>query len=122
MEINIPEVLAEITATFDAYEQALTQNDVDALIQFFWQSPLAVRFGANENLYGWSEIVAFRKQRTPPPPRTLSNTVITSFGRDYANACTEFQRPDGRGRQSQSWIRTADGWKITAAHISFCPA
>lgn len=119
MQINIPAVLAEVEAIFADYERALVSNDVDALIQFFWQSPLAVRYGATETLYGWDQIVAFRKNRTPPPPRTLLNTVITTYGQDYANASTEFKREDGSGRQSQSWIRTESGWKIAAAHISF---
>jgi ketosteroid isomerase-like protein len=119
MQINVPEVLAEVEAIFADYERALVSNDVEALIQFFWQSPLAVRYGATENLYGWDQIVAFRKHRTPPPPRTLMNTVITTYGQDYANTSTEFKREDGSGRQSQSWIRTESGWKIAAAHISF---
>ncbi|MDX1915291.1 MAG: oxalurate catabolism protein HpxZ [Methylophilus sp.] len=121
MEVNIPEVLAEMRTVFAAYEDALNGNDVDALINFFWQSPHAVRYGANENLYGWDQIVNFRKNRTPPPARVLFNTVITTFGHDYANASTEFKRHDGVGRQSQSWIRCTDGWKIAAAHISFSP-
>jgi hypothetical protein len=122
MEVNIPEVLAEMRTVFAAYEEALNGNDVAALINFFWQSPYAVRYGANENLYGWDQIVSFRKNRTPPPARALFNTVITTFGHDYANASTEFKRHDGVGRQSQSWIRCKDGWKIAAAHISFNPA
>lgn len=119
MQINHPATLAEVQAIFAAYERALLANDVDALIPFFWQSPHAVRYGATENLYGWDQIVAFRKQRAQPPPRTLFNTVITTYGNDYANTSTEFRRADGTGRQSQSWIRTETGWKIAAAHISF---
>jgi ketosteroid isomerase-like protein len=122
MLINHPPVLAEVEAVFADYERALVSNDVDALIQFFWQSPLAVRYGAAENLYGWEQIVAFRKQRTPPPPRTLFNTVITTYGHDYANTSTEFRRAEGTGRQSQSWIRTEQGWKIAAAHVSLMPS
>ena len=118
MPINLPEVLAEVEAVFAAYERALNTNDVDALIGFFWQSPHAVRYGATENLYGWEQIVNFRKQRTPPSPRTLFNTVITTYGHDYANASTEFRRAEGTGRQIQSWIRTGSGWKIAAAHVS----
>lgn len=121
MLINHPPVLAEVTAVFADYERALVNNDVQALIHFFWQSPLAVRYGAAENLYGWEQIVAFRKQRTPPPPRTLFNTVITTYGHDYANTSTEFRRDNGTGRQSQSWIRTEQGWKIAAAHVSMMP-
>lgn len=121
MQINLPEVVAEINAVFADYERALCANDVEALVQFFWNSPHAVRFGANENLYGWSQIAAFRKQRTPPPTRSLQHTVITTYGRDYANTSTEFTRPDTVGRQSQSWIRTEQGWKIAAAHVSYLP-
>jgi hypothetical protein len=116
--INLPEILAEVQAIFAAYERALVSNDVEALIEFFWKSPHAVRFGAGENLYGWEQIANFRKQRKPPPPRTLFNTVITTYGRDYANTSTEFRRGDSTGRQSQSWIRTEEGWKIAAAHVS----
>ncbi len=119
MQINLPEVVAEIRARFEDYERALCANDVEALLAFFWDSPHAVRFGANENLYGWSQIAHFRQLRTPPPPRSLRNTVITTFGRDYANTSTEFVRPDAVGRQSQSWIRTEQGWKIAAAHVSY---
>lgn len=121
MEINHPKVLQELTAAFNAYEDALMSNDVEALINIFWQAPQAVRFGANENLYGWDQIVNFRQNRTPPPKRTLFNTVITTFGHEYANTSTEFVRQDGSGRQSQSWILTDDGWRIAAAHISFTP-
>lgn len=122
MQVNIPEVLAEVTTAFNEYETALMSNDVDALINKFWRDPSAVRYGATETLYGWDAIVNFRQNRKPPPPRTLFNTVITSFGTDYANISTEFRRDDGTGRQSQSWIRTADGWRIAAAHISFLPS
>lgn len=121
MQINIPDVLAEVTQAFNDYETALMSNNVDALINKFWRSSKAVRYGANENLYGWDCIVNFRQNRPPPPPRILFNTVITSFGNDYANISTEFRRIDGTGRQSQSWIRTVDGWRIAAAHISFQP-
>lgn len=119
MQINNPQVLAEVEAIFLAYEQALSNNDVDALIDFFWQSQHAVRYGATENLYGWEQIVTFRKQRPPPVARTLMNTVITTYGESYANASTEFKREGLYGRQTQSWIKTDQGWKIAAAHISF---
>lgn len=119
MQINHPQILAEVERVFANYEQALASNDVEALIDFFWQSPHAVRYGATENLYGWDQIAAFRKQRPAPASRTLLNTVITTYGDDYANTSTEFRRGDIHGRQSQSWIRTAQGWKIAAAHVSF---
>ena len=119
MQINHPQILAEVERVFAHYEQALASNNVEALIDFFWQSPHAVRYGATENLYGWDQIAAFRKQRPAPASRTLLNTVITTYGKDYANTSTEFRRGDIYGRQSQSWIRTAQGWKIAAAHVSF---
>jgi ketosteroid isomerase-like protein len=120
MEVNIAKVLAEVRTAFYAYEHALNQNDVEALINFFWQDQQAVRFGAGENLYGWQQIVEFRQNRVAPPSRYLMNTVITSFGLDYANASTEFVREDKVvGRQSQSWVRTAQGWRIAAAHVSY---
>jgi len=122
MQINDSVILAEVEAVFAAYERALTSNDVTALIDFFWQSPHAVRYGATENLYGWEQIANFRKQRPAPAARILLNTVITTYGTDYANASTEFKRGDVHGRQSQSWIRTAQGWKIAAAHVSFLNA
>lgn len=122
MQINDPRILAEVEAVFAAYERALTSNDVTVLIDFFWQSPHAVRYGATENLYGWEQIANFRKQRPAPAARILLNTVITTYGADYANASTEFKRGDIHGRQSQSWIRTAQGWKIAAAHVSFLNA
>lgn len=119
MQINNPQILAEVETVFTDYERALAGNDVAALIDFFWQSPHAVRYGATENLYGWKQIASFRKQRPAPAPRILLNTVITTYGEDYANTSTEFRRGDVYGRQSQSWIRTAQGWKIAAAHVSF---
>ena len=120
-EINIPEVLAEVRAMFDRYEQALVSNDVTTLDELFWASPLTVRYGATENLYGRDAIVAFRKARSPLNlARTLRNTVITTFGTDFATAATEFLRPPGTavGRQMQTWVRTAEGWRVVAAHVS----
>ncbi|WP_205125618.1 oxalurate catabolism protein HpxZ [Pseudomethylobacillus aquaticus] len=122
LNVNLPETLASVTAAFEAYEAALMRNDVEALIPFFWQSPQAVRFGATENLYGWDAIVNFRQNRQPPLPRTLMNTVITTFGEDYANISTEYRNSAGVcGRQMQSWVRTDAGWRIAAAHISLRP-
>lgn len=121
-EINIPEVLAEVTQEFHRYEAALTGNDVETLDALFWASPQVVRYGATENLYGHDQILAFRKARPSKGlDRTLRNTVITTFGTDYATACTEFTR-DGQdriGRQTHSWARFPDGWKIVAAHVSW---
>ena len=121
-EINLPEILAEVTEAFYRYEAALTGNDVATLDALFWTSPHVVRYGATENLYGHDEILAFRKGRPSKGlDRTLRNTTITTFGRDFATASTEFTRPSsGRvGRQSHTWARFPDGWKIVAAHVSW---
>lgn len=120
-EVNRPEVLAEVRAAFERYEQALVGNDVTTLDELFWASPLTVRYGATENLYGRDAIIAFRKARSPLNlARTLHNTVITTFGTDFATASTEFLRPPGTkvGRQMQTWVRTGEGWRVVAAHVS----
>ena len=121
-EINLPEVLAEVTAAFARYEKALITNDVEVLDELFWESPLTLRFGATENLYGYAAIKAFRGARPSSDlPRTTRNTLITSYGRDFATANTEFLRDsmNGKvGRQSQTWIKTAAGWRVVAAHVS----
>lgn len=121
MDINIPEVVAEVTAAFQRYEKALISNDVAVLDELFWNSPQTVRFGVTENLYGYDEIAAFRSQRSPVNlDRILINTVITTYGRDFATANTEFQRKTSNktGRQSQTWMRTEQGWRIVSAHVS----
>jgi hypothetical protein len=121
--INLPEVLAEVTAMFAAYERALTSNDVATLDALFWHSPSTVRYGATENLVGHAAIAAFRAGRSPAGlSRTLANTVITTYGNDFATAMTEFTRdsaPGRIGRQSQTWTRFAEGWRVVAAHVSF---
>ena len=122
LPINEPAVVAEVTAVFEAYEAALMANDVKALEWLFWASPHTVRFGVGENLYGEDEIAAFRKSRLGgSPQRVLTRAVITTFGRDFATANAEFQREgDGRiGRQSHTWARLPEGWRIVAAHVSF---
>ena len=120
-EINLPEVLAEMTAVFARYEDALVNNRIDVLDELFWDSPQTVRYGAAENLVGIEAIRAFRAARPAAGlARRLSNTVITTDGRDAATTMTEFHR-DGSalvGRQSQTWIRTTDGWRVVAAHVS----
>lgn len=121
MQVNIPEVVEEVSSAFARYEAALTGNDVAVLDALFWQSAHVVRFGATENLYGHDQIRAFRQARPSHGlHRTLRNTVITTFGHDFAAASTEFTRDasDRIGRQSQSWARMPDGWKIVAAHVS----
>ncbi len=121
MEINHPETLAEVHEAFARYEKSLMDNDIDALNALFWNSPLVIRFGPGQNLYGIDAIAAFRTARVGgSPKRLLFNTVITSFGRDFATANTEFQREGASapGRQSQSWVRLPEGWRIAAAHVS----
>jgi hypothetical protein len=121
MDINIPEVLAEMSAVFARYEDALVTNKVDVLDELFWDSPLTVRYGAGENLIGIDAIRAFRIARPAAGlARSLANTVITTHGRDFATAMTEFRRDNSTrcGRQSQTWVRMADGWRVVAAHVS----
>jgi hypothetical protein len=121
MQINLPDVLAEVSAAFDRYEQALVTNDVAVLDELFWNSPHTVRYGATENLYGYDAIRAFRAARPAQGlARTVLKTVITSYGRDFATADIEFQRANSArpGRQSQAWMRTPDGWRVVSAHVS----
>ena len=120
-EINLPDVLAEVTAVFARYEHALVHNLVDVLDELFWNSPHAVRYGTAENLIGIEAIRAFRVGRPAAGlGQRLSNTVITTYGRDFATAMTEFQRDASvrHGRQSQTWVRMGQGWRVVAAHVS----
>jgi hypothetical protein len=123
MEIDKPEVVAEVKAAFDHYEQALGANNVAALDATFHNDPRTIRYGGTENLYGYGEIAAFRAARSPAGlARTISKTVITTYGRDFAVASTLFHRasvPGKVGRQMQTWVRFADGWRVVAAHVSF---
>jgi len=122
MDINRPEVLAEVRAVFALYERALVSNDIAVLDELFWPSEHTVRYGGGgENLVGIEAIRAFRAGRSPAGlARTLANTVITTYGNDFATAQTEFHREgDVRtGRQSQTWVRFSEGWRVVAAHIS----
>jgi len=126
MTINDPEVIAELRALYPAYEKALVTNDVDKLVEMFWKGEQVIRLGATENLYGPAELEAFRKAR---PSANLARTVrrldIVSFGRDFASITLEFERVTPgetatlvRGRQSQVWVRLAEGWRIVQAHVS----
>ncbi len=121
MQINLPDVLAELNAAFARYEDALVNNRVDVLDELFWPSEHTVRYGASENLVGIDAIRAFRAARPSKGlARSLDNTVLTTFGRDVGTAMTEFRR-DGQariGRQSQTWIRMPAGWRVVAAHVS----
>ena len=123
-DINLPEIVAEVTAAFMRYEEALNTNDVVVLNELFRDAPYTLRYGLAEELYGHAQIAAFRGARIPPGRRVISNTVITTFGRDFATASTEFCRPGQarNGRQQQSWARFSEGWRIVAAHVSFSAA
>lgn len=121
MDINLPDVLAEVEFECERYEQALVGNDVAVLDELFWHSPHTLRFGATENLYGYDAIQAFRAARPALGlARTVLKQVITTYGRDFATANVEFQRVGSphTGRQSQTWMRTPQGWRVVAAHVS----
>jgi hypothetical protein len=121
MIVNDPATLAEVTTIFERYETALAQNDIATLDGLFWRSELTLRYGVAERLYGYDAIAAFRIARTGgSPSRMLVNAIITTFGHDFATANTEFRRAGERrvGRQSQTWVRTASGWRIVSAHVS----
>jgi hypothetical protein len=125
MDINRPEVHAEVSAVFARYEDALVSNRVEVLDELFWDSPHTVRYGVAENLVGIEAIRAFRAARSPQGlARTLAHTVITTFGCDFATAMTEFRRAGGHklGRQSQTWVRLPEGWRVVAAHVSLIDA
>ena len=122
MEIDLPDVLSEVTAQFARYEKALVGNDVAVLDELFHKDARSLRYGIAENLYGYDEITAFRAARSPVGlMRKTAKTLITTYGRDTAVASTLFYRdslPGKVGRQMQTWIRFPEGWKIVAAHVS----
>jgi hypothetical protein len=126
MQIDLPEVIAEVKAAFDRYERALVSNDVAALDASFHDDPRTIRYGGAENLYGYAAIKAFRGARSPAGlARSLSKTVISTYGCDYAVASTLFHRantPGRVGRQMQTWVRFAEGWRVVAAHVSVIDA
>ena len=126
MEIDLPEVIAEVKAEFDRYEKALVSNDVAMLDAMFRDDPRTIRYGGFENLYGFKEIMAFRAARPSAGlARSLSRTVITTYGRDFAVASTLYDRPSfpGKvGRQMQTWVRFPEGWRVVAAHVSMIDA
>ncbi|WP_215747058.1 MULTISPECIES: oxalurate catabolism protein HpxZ [Gluconobacter] len=119
--LNDPDILRDITALSDRYERALGENELQELDRLFYDGPETVRYGVGENLYGFDEIKAFRRNRTGgSPPREVLRRVITVIGRDVATVDLEFRRIGAEriGRQSQTWFRTPEGWKIIAAHVS----
>ena len=122
MEIDLPEVVAEVRTEFERYEKALVSNDVAVLDTIFHNDRHSIRYGTAENLYGYREIEAFRASRSPIGlARAISRTVITAYGRDVAVASTLFHRasmPGKVGRQMQTWVRFPEGWRVVAAHVS----
>lgn len=120
-ELNLPTVLSEVRAVFDTYEAALQGNDIPTLERLFLNDPTTTRYGTGENLYGWEEISAFRRSgKLGAFRRVLSGTIITTYGRDFATANTEYRR-DGEsldGRETKTLVRTQEGWRIVSAHAS----
>jgi hypothetical protein len=120
LEINIAAVTAEVRAAFDRYNHAVDDNDLEVMNEMFWNSPHTVRYGRAENLYGHADIAAYRTSRKTNIERSYPRTVITTFGRDFATASTEtrIKGSIALGRQSQTWVRTEQGWRIVAGHVS----
>jgi hypothetical protein len=126
MLINEPVTVAELQALYPQYEEALVTNDVETLTAMFWASPSVMRFGVSENLYGIEELEAFRKGRSPTNlARKILRLDIVAFGTDYGSVTLEFERDTNgtiiHGRQSQTWVRLPEGWRIVAAHVSLLP-
>lgn len=121
LALNLPGPLGELTAACDQYETALMENDLDRLDALFWDSPLTLRYGVGENLYGIGEIRDFRKGRSGgSPQREVLRREIVTFGEEMGICNLEFRRHGGQrvGRQSQTWLKTAEGWRVVSAHVS----
>jgi ketosteroid isomerase-like protein len=119
MEINHPQALAEVSEAFQRYQDAIISNDVAVLNELFWDDPLTLRYGAGENLYGHAAIAGYRSARDPATlAREETKRVVTTYGRDYATTNIEFTRHGKHGRQSQTWVKMPEGWRIVAAHVS----
>jgi hypothetical protein len=120
LKINDPAVLADLTATFRLYDPALLTGDTARLNELFWKSPTTVRFGISENLYGHDAIANYRRQSAKVAPRHIVREVITTYGEHFGTTNVEYLDPASgrRGRQAQTWLRTADGWRIASAHVS----
>ena len=122
MDVDLPEIVAEVRSVFERYERALVENDVATLDALFHDDARTIRYGGTENLHGYQEIAAFRAGRSPVGlARTLEKTVVTAYGPDHAVASTLFRRPSAPGkigRQTQAWVRFAEGWRVVAAHVS----
>ena len=124
MEINIPEIVAEVNEAFMKYEKAILANDVEMINELFWNDEKTLRYGPNGTLVSHAALSAFRRsQDIGAWERTLKDTYIVTFGRDFAVANTESTRRTGDGivRQSQAWVRMSEGWRIVSAHVSEQP-
>lgn len=120
MEINNPQTLTELTRQFDRYQQAIIDNDIAVLNELFWNHTRTIRYGTGENLYGHAEIASFRGARDPKSvARVVGKSTVTSYGRDAATTNIEFTRNGRNGRQSQTWMRMPEGWRIVVAHVSY---
>ena len=120
MEINNPQALAEVTASFKRYQDAIIANDIPVMNELFWDNSLTLRYGIGENLYGHDEIAGYRSARNPAGlAREVTKSVVTSYGTDFATTNIEFTRSGRHGRQSQAWVRMPEGWRIVAAHVSY---
>ena len=120
MDINNPQALAEVSASFQRYQDAVIANDVAVLDELFWNSALTLRYGIAENLYGYETISAYRSARSPAGlAREVTKSVVTCYGKDFATTNIEFTRAGRQGRQSQAWARMPEGWRIVAAHVSY---
>lgn len=126
MQINLPEALAGMGAAFDRYERALIENDPATLENLFWNSQYTLRYGIAENLYGWKEICDYRRTRASAggaPNRRITRKVLTTYGPNFGTVNIEYVRDNGNtGRQSQTWMRTPEGWRVVAAHVSMMQA
>jgi ketosteroid isomerase-like protein len=126
MDVDLPEVVAEVRDAFEQYEKALVSNDITTLDALFREDARTIRYGATEILYGYGEIKSFRAARSPTGlARTLSRTVVTSYGRNFAVVSTLFERPSASGkigRQMQTWVKFPEGWRVVAAHVSLIDA
>jgi hypothetical protein len=123
LEINIADAVVELSAAFRRYDPALIVNDTDVLNELFWNSPLVVRFGISENLYGHTAIANHRLRGMPGrvPPRRITKQVVTTYGHTFGTTNVEYIEISSgrRGRQSQTWLRTHEGWRIVSAHVSY---
>ncbi|MCW5318429.1 oxalurate catabolism protein HpxZ [Nostoc sp. KVJ3] len=124
--VNDPTVVAEVTDLYLLYEEALCNNNLEMMDSLFWDTPEVARFGITENLYGGDEIRNFRQNRPNPKiERKISNLKVVTFGKDTAIVTLEFRRiinsVERFGRQSQTWYRFPEGWKVVSAHVSLLP-